>query len=151
MDNRLTIFSPRILLLHDQNRQLQLSHKELIAYDEAKRRIGDRANEAYGYRGKMIESGEAPFKCRSGSRYLYVDEFGSVHWRYQTRGFSRRTSSPTPTQTFESSSTGRKTAARTVPSAAPEPPPRRTSGAPSGGFLTPPCSDCVIRASGSSD
>ena len=33
-----------------------------------------------------IESGEAPFKCRSGSRYLYIDEFGSVHWRYQTRG-----------------------------------------------------------------
>ena len=33
----------------------------------------------------MIESGEAPFKCRSGSRYLYVDEFGSVHWCYQTR------------------------------------------------------------------
>jgi len=43
------------------------------------------ANEAFGYRGKMIESGEAPFKCRSGSRYLYVDEFGSVHWCYQTR------------------------------------------------------------------
>jgi hypothetical protein len=33
----------------------------------------------------MIESGEAPFKCRSGSRYLYVDEFGSVHWCYQAR------------------------------------------------------------------
>ncbi len=79
-------FTPRILLLHDQNGQLRLSHEELIAYDEAKRRIGDRANEAYGYRGKMIESGEAPFKCRSGSRYPYVDEFGSVHWCYQMRG-----------------------------------------------------------------
>ena len=79
-------FTPRILLLHDHNGQLRLSHEELIAYDEAKRRIGDRANEAHGYRGKMIESGEAPFKCRSGSRYLYVDEFGSVHWCSQTRG-----------------------------------------------------------------
>ena len=29
---------------------------------------------------------EAPFKCRSGFRYLYVDEFGSVHWCCQTRG-----------------------------------------------------------------
>ena len=85
MDNRLTIFTPRILLVHDQDGQLRLSHEELSAYDEAKRRIGDRANEAFGYRGKMIESGEAPFKCRSGSRYLYVDEFGSVHWCYQTR------------------------------------------------------------------
>ena len=60
-------FTPRILLLHDHNGQLRLSHEELIAYDEAKRRIGDRANEAHGYRGRMIESGEAPFKCRSGS------------------------------------------------------------------------------------
>src|ERR1700678_1580652 len=78
-------FTPRILLIHDENGQSQLSHEELSAYDEPKRRIGDRANEAFGYRGKMIESGEAPFKCRSGSRYLYIDEFGSVHWCYQTR------------------------------------------------------------------
>ena len=78
-------FTPRILLVHDENGQSRLSHEELSAYDEAKRRIGDRANEAFGYRGKMIESGEAPFKCRSGSRYLYIDEFGSVHWCYQTR------------------------------------------------------------------
>jgi len=56
----------------------------------SRRRIGDRANEAHGYRGKMIKSGEAPFKCRSGSRYLYVDEFGNVHWCAQTRrGFSK--------------------------------------------------------------
>jgi MoaA/NifB/PqqE/SkfB family radical SAM enzyme len=79
-------FTPRILLLSDQDGQLRLSHEELIAYEEAKRRIGDRANEAHDYRGKMIESGEAPFKCRSGSRYLYVDEFGSVHWCAPTRG-----------------------------------------------------------------
>jgi MoaA/NifB/PqqE/SkfB family radical SAM enzyme len=78
-------FTPRVLLLHDQDGQLRLSRQELIAYAEAKRRIGERANEARGYRGKMIESGKASFKCRSGSRYLYVDEFGSVHWCYQTR------------------------------------------------------------------
>ena len=48
-------FTPRILLIHDENGQSQLSHEELSAYDEAKRRIGDRANEAFGYRGKMIE------------------------------------------------------------------------------------------------
>jgi hypothetical protein len=85
VDNRLTIFTPCILLVHDDKGQLRLSQEELAAYDEAKRRIGDRANEAFGYRGKMIESGEAPFKCRSGSRYLYIDEFGSVHWCYQTQ------------------------------------------------------------------
>ena len=49
-------FTPRILLVHDENGQSRLSHEELIVYEEAKRRIGDRANEARGYRGKMIES-----------------------------------------------------------------------------------------------
>jgi hypothetical protein len=53
-------------------------------------------------------------------------------------GGSPRTSSRTPTRTFESSSTRRKPAARSVPSAAPAPPPRRTSGASSGACLTPP-------------
>ena len=41
--------------------------------------------------GRSSISGEAPFKCRSGFRYLYVDEFGSVHWCCQPRGFSQRT------------------------------------------------------------
>jgi hypothetical protein len=34
VDNRLTIFTPRTLLLHDQNGQLRLSHEELIVYNE---------------------------------------------------------------------------------------------------------------------
>jgi MoaA/NifB/PqqE/SkfB family radical SAM enzyme len=79
-------FTPRILLLHDENGQSRLTHEELAAYKEAKRRIGERADEAHGYRGKMIDSGAASFKCRSGSRYLYVDEFGNVQWCAQTRG-----------------------------------------------------------------
>ena len=55
-------FTPRILLVHDENGQSQLSHEELSAYDEAKRRIGDRANEAFGYRGKMIEFRRSAFQ-----------------------------------------------------------------------------------------
>ena len=57
MDNRLTIFTPRILLAHDQDGQLRLSHEELSAYDEAKRRIGDRANEAL--HRKRLKTGAA--------------------------------------------------------------------------------------------
>jgi hypothetical protein len=30
VDNRLTIFTPRILLVHDQDGQLRLSHEELM-------------------------------------------------------------------------------------------------------------------------
>ncbi len=79
-------FTPRILLLHDPTGQVRLSPAELAAYEEAKRRIGRGAREAGDYRGRIIETGEAPFKCRAGARYLYVDEFGKVNWCSQTRG-----------------------------------------------------------------
>jgi MoaA/NifB/PqqE/SkfB family radical SAM enzyme len=79
-------FTPRILLLHDPAGQVRLAPEELAAYEEAKRRIGRGAGEAGDYRGRIIETGEAPFKCRAGARYLYVDEFGQVNWCSQTRG-----------------------------------------------------------------
>jgi MoaA/NifB/PqqE/SkfB family radical SAM enzyme len=79
-------FTPRILLIHDERGQVKLTAAELVAYREAKRRIGRAAAEAHDYRERLIRTGQAPFKCRSGSRYLYVDEFGRVHWCAQTRG-----------------------------------------------------------------
>ncbi|MET0340008.1 MAG: radical SAM protein [Polyangiales bacterium] len=39
-----------------------------------------------GWEDAMIEGGTAPFKCRAGSRYLYVDEFGKVSYCSQRRG-----------------------------------------------------------------
>ena len=84
-------FTPRILLVHDENGQSQLSHEELSVYDEAKRRIGDRANEAFGYRGKMIKSGEAPFKCRSGSAISTSTNSGACTGAIRREGVSRRT------------------------------------------------------------
>ena len=102
-------FTPRILLVHDENGQSRLSHEELAVYDEAKRRIGDRANEAFGYRGKMIEFGRSALQVPLGlplslrgrvrERALVLSDAGEL---------SRRTSSPTPTRTFESSSTRRR-------------------------------------------
>jgi len=42
------------------------------------------------YRDRLLASGSAPFACRSGSRYLYVDEHGDVCWCAHTRDvFSR--------------------------------------------------------------
>lgn len=79
-------FSPRILLIHDERGRLRLAPAERAAYAAVKRRIGRRADEAHGYRDRLIADGRAPFKCRSGSRYLYVDEAGAVHWCSQTRG-----------------------------------------------------------------
>src|SRR5262249_31686880 len=60
--------------------------EELAAFREAKRQLGRAGREADDYRTRLIEAGEAPFRCRSGSRYLYVDEHGDVSWGAQTRG-----------------------------------------------------------------
>jgi MoaA/NifB/PqqE/SkfB family radical SAM enzyme len=79
-------FTPRILLVHDSHGRVKLSAEEIATYREVKRRLGRSGNEAGDYRGRLIATGEAPFKCRAGSRYLYVDELGDVNWCAQTRG-----------------------------------------------------------------
>ena len=77
--------TPRIVLLHDGYGRLRLSPDELAAFAEVKRLLGRHGREAADYRERLIEKGAAPFRCRAGSRYLYVDEFGAVHWCSQTR------------------------------------------------------------------
>jgi len=78
-------FAPRVLLVHDANGQVRLSAEELAAYHEVKRSLGRAGREARDYRERLIRDGEAPFRCRAGSRYLYVDEFGKASWCSQTR------------------------------------------------------------------
>lgn len=39
-----------------------------------------------GWEEEMLEDGASPWKCRAGSRYLYVDEFGEVSYCSQLRG-----------------------------------------------------------------
>lgn len=39
-----------------------------------------------GWEKQMIRAGSSAFKCRAGSRYLYVDEFGKVSYCSQRRG-----------------------------------------------------------------
>jgi MoaA/NifB/PqqE/SkfB family radical SAM enzyme len=83
-------FKPRILLIHDENGQLNLSRDELSVYAEAKEKVGRAAREAHDYRERLIHGAEAPFRCRSGARYLYVDEGGMARWCAQTRsGFGK--------------------------------------------------------------
>jgi MoaA/NifB/PqqE/SkfB family radical SAM enzyme len=77
--------TPRIILLHDGSGRLNLSAQELAAYREVKRIIGRTGREAADYREDLIAHGRAPFRCRAGSRYLYVDEHGKVAWCSQTR------------------------------------------------------------------
>jgi MoaA/NifB/PqqE/SkfB family radical SAM enzyme len=78
-------FSPRVLLLHDESGRIGLSPDQLALYAEVKRKLGRAAKEAGNYRDRLILGEKAPFRCRSGARYLYIDEFGMVCWCAQTR------------------------------------------------------------------
>lgn len=78
-------FSPRVLLIHDDEGRVKLTPEELSTYQEVQRLLGRDGREARNYRERLIREGSAPFRCRAGSRYLYVDEFGQVHWCSQTR------------------------------------------------------------------
>ena len=83
-------FIPRVLLVHDSSGKIDLSADERQAYREVKRRIRGRLEDADAYREQLMRAGKAPFKCRAGARYLYVDEHGDVHLCSQTRGLFTR-------------------------------------------------------------
>jgi hypothetical protein len=71
-------FRPRVLLVHDSAGGLALAPGERAAHATLGRLT-------HGYRRALLQHGTAPFKCRAGARYLYVDEHGRVAWCSQTR------------------------------------------------------------------
>lgn len=78
-------FKPRVLLIHDHDGQVNLPEEQLQAFHKIRAEIPKSFPEFTDYRDEMLREGRAPFKCRGGSRYLYVDEFGKVSWCSQTR------------------------------------------------------------------
>jgi MoaA/NifB/PqqE/SkfB family radical SAM enzyme len=78
-------FVPRVLLLHDNNGQLKPSNGEIKVFEKIVRQLPKTLVDFSNYRKRLVRRGSAPFKCRAGSRYLYVDEFGKVNWCSQTR------------------------------------------------------------------
>ncbi len=78
-------FIPRVLLVHDQSGQLKLTSKEANAFQRIVDTLPKNWMDFSGYRKRLVRNGVAPFKCRAGSRYLYIDEFGKVNWCSQTR------------------------------------------------------------------
>ena len=78
-------FRARVLLVHDSQGQLKLSNEDLQAYEDIVNKLPRRWPEFSGYRKKLVRGRPAPFRCRAGSRYLYVDEYGNVNWCSQTR------------------------------------------------------------------
>ncbi len=79
-------FKPRVLLIHGHDGQVKLNAEELAVYKRIKKLIPRSFPEFTDYKDQIIEEGAAPFKCRAGSRYIYVDEKGIVSWCSQTRG-----------------------------------------------------------------
>ncbi len=83
-------FRPRVLLMHGPDGQVKLNAEELAVYKKIQKMIPRSFPEWSDYRNTMIREGSAPFKCRAGSRYLYVDENGVVNWCSQTRDVFRK-------------------------------------------------------------
>lgn len=80
-------FTPRVLLVHGSDGKIRLTPEELQAFKDIKKLIPKTWKDFSNYRDRLVKEGQAPFKCRAGSRYLYVDEFGQVPWCSQTRDF----------------------------------------------------------------
>ena len=78
-------FNARVLLVHDSEGQLKLSREELETFENIVEKLPRIGLEFSDYRKKLVRGRPAPFKCRAGSRYLYVDEYGQVNWCSQTR------------------------------------------------------------------
>jgi MoaA/NifB/PqqE/SkfB family radical SAM enzyme len=78
-------FTPRVLLVHDRQGQLKLKSEEVKAFERIVDTLPKSWMDFSRYRKRLVHDGSSPFKCRAGSRYLYIDEFGKVNWCSQTR------------------------------------------------------------------
>ena len=83
-------FRPRVLVLHDGGGQMRLTPGEQAVFEQVRSEMGQKFKEAGDYRDRLLNEGSAPFKCRAGARYLYVDEFGDIAWCSQTRGVFKK-------------------------------------------------------------
>jgi MoaA/NifB/PqqE/SkfB family radical SAM enzyme len=79
-------FRSRVLLRHDADGQLAADADRLQAYAHVPSLIARTVRDSRRYRRQLVARGESPFRCRAGSRYLYVDEEGTVRWCAQTAG-----------------------------------------------------------------
>jgi MoaA/NifB/PqqE/SkfB family radical SAM enzyme len=73
-------FRPRVLVVHGADGQIAGGGDGLRPFAQVTRRIGRFRRDLIRYRERLLEHGESPFRCRAGSRYLYIDPAGIVHW-----------------------------------------------------------------------
>ncbi len=75
---------PSLQLVHGDDGSMDLTKEELRAFHDIQHELG-RNLRSDDYRMQLVRDGLAPYKCRAGSRYLYVDEHGIVRWCSQQR------------------------------------------------------------------
>jgi MoaA/NifB/PqqE/SkfB family radical SAM enzyme len=81
-------FSSTIGIIHDGSGQLRpLGEPERIVWDKV-RRLTRRSYSRFNHFQEAIANGQPnDWRCRAGGRYLYICEFGLVHYCSQQRGY----------------------------------------------------------------
>jgi MoaA/NifB/PqqE/SkfB family radical SAM enzyme len=81
-------FTSTVGIIHDNNGQLKpLGEREQSIFEEIME-LGKRSFSRFNeFQHNVARGKEHNWKCRSGSRYLYICERGLVHWCSQQRGY----------------------------------------------------------------
>jgi MoaA/NifB/PqqE/SkfB family radical SAM enzyme len=81
-------FSSTIGIIHDGSGQLKpLGERERSVWDQV-RRLTRRSYSRFNHFQEAIANGKTnDWRCRAGGRYLYICEFGLVHYCSQQRGY----------------------------------------------------------------
>jgi MoaA/NifB/PqqE/SkfB family radical SAM enzyme len=81
-------FTSTVGIIHDGNGQLKpLAPRELEIFEEIMT-LGKRSFSRFNdFQHSVARGKEHDWRCRSGSRYLYICEDGLVHWCSQQRGY----------------------------------------------------------------
>ena len=81
-------FTSTVGIIHDHNGQLKALDERQIKIFEEIMTLGKRSFSRFNdFQHNVARAKEHNWRCRSGSRYLYVCEDGLVHWCSQQRGY----------------------------------------------------------------
>ena len=112
-------FSSTIGIIHDGSGQLKpLGEAERSVWDKV-RRLTRRSYSRFNHFQEAIANGQPnDWRCRAGGRYLYICEFGLVHYCSQQRGYPGVPLAEYKAPTCSASSSPRRAARPTAPSVA---------------------------------
>jgi len=81
-------FTSTVGIIHDHNGQLKPLNGRQIEIFEEIMNLGKRSFSRFNdFQHSVARAKEHNWRCRSGSRYLYICEDGLVHWCSQQRGY----------------------------------------------------------------